>query len=78
MVGDAAFVIDPSSSHGIIKAIISGIMSGYLINKTNRNKELKNIAMIEYYKWITNWFKKDLNKLKEFYLKLPYPPSWLV
>lgn len=78
IVGDAAFVLDPSSSHGILKAIMSGIMSGYLINKINRNKELKDIARIEYCKWMTNWFIQDLTKLKEFYLDLPYPPTWII
>jgi flavin-dependent dehydrogenase len=78
IVGDAAFVLDPSSSHGILKAIMSGIMSGYLITKIKNNGELENIAIIEYFRWIMNWFKHDINKLKEFYLKLPFPPAWII
>jgi flavin-dependent dehydrogenase len=78
IVGDSAYLLDPSSSHGILKAIMSGIMSGYLINKININKELKDIARMEYHKWITNWFIHDLTKLKEFYIDLPHPPKWII
>jgi flavin-dependent dehydrogenase len=78
IIGDAVSVLDPSSSHGILKAIMSGIMSGYLITKIKNNIVLRNIAIKEYYKWITNWFEHDVSKLKEFYLKLSYPPSWIV
>ena len=38
LVGDAASVFDPSSSHGILKAIMSGILSGHLISKTEKDK----------------------------------------
>ncbi len=79
MVGDAVSVLSyPSSSHGILKAIMSGIMSGYLITKIKNKRELRNTAIIEYYRWITNWFEHDVNKLKEFYLKLPHPPRWVI
>ena len=33
IVGDAAAVLDPASSHGILRAIMSGIMAGHAINK---------------------------------------------
>ena len=78
MVGDAASVLDPSYSHGILKAIMSGMMASHLIKKTNSNKELRDIAIMEYHKWVTSWFTHDSNKLKEFYLKLADPPAWMV
>jgi flavin-dependent dehydrogenase len=78
IIGDAVSVLDPSASHGILKAIMSGIMSGYLITKIKNNIELSNTAIIEYSKWIIDWFKHDMYKLKEFYLKLSYAPKWII
>lgn len=33
IVGDAAAVLDPASSHGVLKAMMSGIMAAHLIVK---------------------------------------------
>ncbi|MBA4535538.1 hypothetical protein H1196_23700 [Brevibacillus halotolerans] len=31
LIGDAATVLDPASSHGVLKAVMSGMMAGNLI-----------------------------------------------
>ncbi|MDF0681974.1 MAG: hypothetical protein P0116_13530 [Candidatus Nitrosocosmicus sp.] len=36
LVGDSASVIDPLSSHGVIKNIMSGMMAGHLIIKMDK------------------------------------------
>ncbi|MGD1835002.1 MAG: NAD(P)/FAD-dependent oxidoreductase [Nitrososphaeraceae archaeon] len=77
IVGDAAFVLDPISSHGIIKAIMSGMMSGYLISQINNNNITKDNAISYYNNWIFKWFNGDMQNIKKLYSKHPFPPSWI-
>jgi flavin-dependent dehydrogenase len=41
IVGDAAVVLDPASSHGISRAVMSGIMAGHAINKILSDRRRK-------------------------------------
>jgi flavin-dependent dehydrogenase len=77
IVGDAAFVLDPLSSHGIIKAIMSGMMTGYLISKIKDNNIDEDKAFSYYTNWIFEWFNNDMKILRDLYLKHPYPPRWI-
>ena len=78
MVGDAAFVLDPASSHGVLRALMSGMMAAHLILKTQENQAQREQVILEYSKWIKEWFEHDANKLKEFYKKHPNPPKWVL
>ncbi|WP_197091282.1 NAD(P)/FAD-dependent oxidoreductase [Crocosphaera watsonii] len=75
LVGDAAGVLDPASSHGVLKAIMSGIMAGHLIVQlVNQDAEL----LIETYsQWLTNWFEHDLTELNKMYRNHPHPPQFI-
>lgn len=78
IVGDAALVLDPSSSHGIIRGIMSGIQVSHLIYEICNNKISLSNASYHYNNWMSNWFFHDLNKLKDFYVQHhPNPPLWL-
>lgn len=70
-VGDAATVLDPASSHGVLKALMSGIMAGHLITQVQQQGYRENLATEAYCKWVGEWFKQDVIKLREFYGKLP-------
>src|SRR5215211_2238198 len=75
-IGDAALVLDPSSSHGIIRGIISGIQVSHLIHEICNNEISLSDASYHYNNWMSNWFFHDLNKLREFYTQYhPNPPS---
>lgn len=77
VVGDAATVLDPASSHGVLKAIMSGIMAGYLITQIFNDGQLEYKATQNYCQWIHNWFQHDIDKLKTLYAILPTPPTWI-
>lgn len=77
MVGDASFVLDPVSSHGVLKALMSGIMAGHLISETIRHEINENLVAASYCQWIYNWFRHDVLRLRELYSKHPWPPSWI-
>ncbi len=58
-VGDAAAVLDPSSSHGVLRAVMSGMMAAYLTARAEPEQ-----AAAEYTRWLTAWFEHDLEALK--------------
>ena len=78
VTGDAAFVLDPTSSHGMLKAIMSGMMSAHMISKMINDPSLEKQAIKEYSDWIMEWFLHDVKKLQEFYRKHPNPPKWIL
>jgi flavin-dependent dehydrogenase len=67
LVGDAAFVLDPSSSHGVLKAITSGMMAAYLIGKLNVGGAGPDAVHVHYHHWLLDWYRKDAEALKEMY-----------
>ncbi len=65
LVGDAAFVLDPASSHGVLKAIMSGMMVAHLLGSLDKTS-LTNIQSA-YNSWMNEWFSKDKKALTELY-----------
>jgi flavin-dependent dehydrogenase len=76
LVGDAAAVLDPASSHGVLKAIMSGMMAGYLITQIINQGQAEIKATQGYCQWVDHWFQHDLGKLRELYSILPDAPEW--
>lgn len=77
IVGDATAVLDPASSHGILKAMMSGMMAAHMISKIINDESLEKFAIQEYSRWVKEWFLHDVKRLKEFYAIHPNPPSWV-
>jgi 2-polyprenyl-6-methoxyphenol hydroxylase-like FAD-dependent oxidoreductase len=69
--GDAASVLDPVSSHGVLKALMSGMMIGHLIGHVIRGALLPTAALDGYARWMHNWFAQDVTRVTELYAKLP-------
>jgi flavin-dependent dehydrogenase len=70
-VGDAASVLDPASSHGVLKALMSGIMAGHLLTEVATGRAVEPAATREYCRWLGDWFEHDLMRLREFYSRFP-------
>ena len=70
MVGDAAATLDPTSSHGVLKALLSGITAGHLIAAVLANKAPAAEAAAAYHDWIAAWFATDAQRLRKFYRDL--------
>ena len=77
MVGDAAAVVDPASSHGILWALMSGMLAGHLIKVLQRGKRSETDVISAYNNWMYSWFEEDTKNLRELYAKHPYPPRWI-
>jgi len=76
LVGDAAFVIDPAASHGVLKAVMTGMMAGFLVGHQCLNTLEESTAFHDYNGWIANWFSHDTLRLREHYASLASPPDW--
>jgi flavin-dependent dehydrogenase len=76
-VGDAAAVLDPASSHGVLKAIMSGMMAGHVIAQAATGSAGEREAIATYTAWISELFNADVNALTRLYGELPHPPPWV-
>lgn len=69
-VGDAAAVLDPTSANGVLRALLSGIMSGKLSSAVVK----KSIPAVEaasvYAAWLSDWFATTAVQLARFYESL--------
>lgn len=76
LVGAAAAVLDPASSHGVLDALMSGILAGDLIAKTLHNTLTAEQAAARYAQTLRAWFHHDVDRLSEFYGRLaPHPEA---
>src|SRR5262249_3261226 len=71
LAGDAAAVLDPASSHGVLKALMTGMMAGHIIVRRARRELSEWAAMLFYTSWLKDWFIHDVMRLQEFYGTLP-------
>jgi flavin-dependent dehydrogenase len=70
LVGDAAAVLDPAASHGILKALMSGILVGHLISRGLCEGHDERLLSESYRGWVSSWFRHDVEQLTERYLHL--------
>ena len=70
MVGDAAAMLDPTSSHGVLKALLSGITAGHLISAGLAGKAPMDEIATAYHDWVGAWFRNDAAHLRSFYQNL--------
>jgi flavin-dependent dehydrogenase len=77
IVGDAAFVLDPGTSHGVLKAIMSGMMAAHAIIRENAFPRHRSAINTQYRQWMQRWFVRDMNAMGELYRSHPSPPHWL-
>ncbi|MEH2434079.1 MAG: hypothetical protein V7K25_07475 [Nostoc sp.] len=77
LIGDAAMVLDPTSSHGVLKAIMSGIWVSHAIASELLGNLTEQQAIDHYCLWIHNWFQHDVKNLSSLIAKLPNPPFWI-
>jgi flavin-dependent dehydrogenase len=77
-VGDAAAVLDPAASHGVLKAIMSGMMAAHVVLRVHHNETNGAAACAAYSAWVGEWFRADTTELRRFYRQLPTPPPWVL
>ena len=71
LVGDAAATFDPTASHGVLKALMSGIYAGQLAAYVLGKRVPAEFAASRYSAWVHEWFSRDVARLNELYSLLP-------
>lgn len=74
LVGDAAAALDPVSSHGVLKAIMTGMMAAHSILRIVNHAD-ERLVTESYCQWIHDWFEHDVSKLKKLYAIFNQPPG---
>jgi flavin-dependent dehydrogenase len=67
LAGDAAAVLDPTSSHGVLRALMSGMMLGNLVFRVVRDGLSNTAAAARYQRWFSDWFRHDLARMRRSY-----------
>lgn len=71
LVGDAAAVLDPASSHGVLRALMGGMMAAHVMSKTGSGDCDEATAYETYSAWVRAQFEHDFKALQEFYAQHP-------
>ena len=58
-------MLDPAASHGVLKALMSGIMAAYLIE--HGSQPGRPTVQQAYRSWMTTWFDADRAALQALY-----------
>jgi len=74
VAGDAAAVLDPASSHGVLKAVLSGMLAARVIAEA---PSFGDAVARSYGDWVNYQFDHDVAGLRDLYGRLPKPPSWV-
>jgi flavin-dependent dehydrogenase len=72
LVGDAAAVLDPASAHGVLRALMSGIMAAHLISALCGRRLPAATAAATYEGWLRDWFEHDVERLTGLYELQPW------
>ena len=67
LCGDAGGVLDPSSSHGVLRAMMSGMMAAHLASAVTSGKLLAANAAASYRQWFADWFRHDAQIMADAY-----------
>jgi flavin-dependent dehydrogenase len=76
LVGDAAAVLDPLSSHGVLRALLCGLAAGHVLTEILGRGRSEMEAGEAYARMLRNWFATDVAALQQLYARLPCPPCW--
>jgi flavin-dependent dehydrogenase len=77
LTGDAATVTDPASSHGVLRALMSGMMAAHSIKKIMSGDSDEMSAIHHYCAWTERWYRDDLKNLAAAYRKILGYRDWL-
>lgn len=77
LAGDAAWVLDPASSHGVLFAFLSAMAVTEAIVELFESPQDHERIQAGYSAWTEGWFCRDAAALISLYGAMNTPPSWL-
>lgn len=75
LVGDAAGLLDPACSHGVLRALLSGLEAARAIAGSAHGQIAEAAAGARYTGWIATWLQRDAEELAKLYAAMPTPPT---
>src|SRR5262245_58265238 len=63
-----------ASSHGVLRALMTGMHAAHLLVASRRNEDLRSMACRQYRAWLAAWVRHDAVAMRRLYARLPYPP----
>ena len=76
MVGDAAVSLDPSSSHGVLRALMTGMMAAHAVKALHARSASAAEAAAHYQTWLLDAYRQESQRLRLFYDDLLPQLSW--
>jgi flavin-dependent dehydrogenase len=67
LAGDAAAVLDPSSSHGMLHAVMMGMTAAHLIVRRLLHGASMEACVTAYQEWLFAWFRHDAREMRRTY-----------
>ncbi len=77
LVGDAAAVVDPTASHGVLRALVTGAVVARAVADRAAGRVTEDGAAARYTRWVADWFRHDVARLHELYRLFPAWPATL-
>jgi flavin-dependent dehydrogenase len=77
LAGDAAWVLDPASSHGVLFAFMSAMAATDAIVEILRSPQDHDHVQARYSTWTEDWLSRDAAALISLYGAMDTPPNWL-
>lgn len=71
VLGDAAATLDPSSSHGVLRALMSGMLTSHLLSGVNGGSLASAAATAAYRDWMLAQFTHDTAALRKLWQRHP-------
>ncbi|MFP9097935.1 NAD(P)/FAD-dependent oxidoreductase [Flavobacterium sp. RHBU_24] len=69
LTGEAAAILDPGGSKGVLRAIYSGVMAADSIAKIVLSGQNEKGLCLGYQNWMRDWFFRDCDELNKLYLE---------
>lgn len=76
LAGDAAATLDPASSHGVLRALMSGMMAAHLCASVISGSVPEDEGAEYYRAWSSAWFSHDTRHLRELYESSGFSAAW--
>jgi hypothetical protein len=70
-------VLDPASSPGVLKGLMSGMMAGHVLIQVLAGMATEEAAIGAFTEWIGELFAAEVTALARLYRQLPQPPAWV-
>jgi flavin-dependent dehydrogenase len=70
LAGEAAMVLDPAAGHGVLRALMSGMMAAHWAADLIMGRTRPGFAARAYAAWLCSWFEHDVDAMLDLYSRL--------